>query len=368
MSGRGVVVAISISRSVLSTTGKFHCGPAPKCTHRVRAGTRVADHCLDVLHDRIDTRPTLNHAVRRDTPQVDPVFAALAESEHGMEKARCSPVAHNQIHSRRRQRRRDECQVEYGLQSALELKHRNIADDTPARTTVRVTGHLRPLLVALRDSRGVVLTASGSVPEAWVVDVPNYTEHVKAQNWTAVVLDFLVVVAGVFVGVQVNEWWLSRLDARKERAYLLELKQDFGQVIRELESDTKVYEGIALAMVALLEESRREKPQMPLAELNRNCNRLLYMVGTSIVSDTYANLIGSGDLSLIRSQELRNALASFYARTDIIRLVSNTHELQLVNTFQPYIVRNLDYLAVFALERAREVDKLLDRELEQPRS
>ena len=71
------------------------------------------------------------------------------------------------------------------------------------------------------------------------------------------------------------------------------------------------------------------------------------MVGTSIVSDTYANLIGSGDLSLIRSQELRNALASFYARTDIIRLVSNTHELQLVNTFRPYIVRNLDYLAVF---------------------
>ena len=91
------------------------------------------------------------------------------------------------------------------------------------------------------------------------------TEHVKAQNWTAVVLDFLVVVAGVFVGVQVNEWWLSRLDARKERAYLLELKQDFGQVIRELESDTKVYEGIALAMVALLEESRRDKPQMRVA-------------------------------------------------------------------------------------------------------
>ena len=65
-------------------------------------------------------------------------------------------------------------------------------------------------------------------------------EHVKAQNWTAVVLDFLIVVAGVFVGVQVNEWWLWRLDACKERAYLLELKQDFGQVMTELESDTRV--------------------------------------------------------------------------------------------------------------------------------
>ena len=129
-------------------------------------------------------------------------------------------------------------------------------------------------------------------------------EHVKAQNWTAVVLDFLIVVAGVFVGVQVNGWWLSRLDARKERAYLLELKQDFGQIIGELDHDTKDYEGIARAMVALLEESRRDKPTMSVAELNRNCSRLLYMVATPIVSDTYANLTGSGDLSLIRSREL----------------------------------------------------------------
>ena len=178
-------------------------------------------------------------------------------------------------------------------------------------------------------------------------------EHVKAQNWTAVVLDFLIVVAGVFVGVQVNGWWLSRLDARKERAYLLELKQDFGQIIGELDHDTKDYEGIARAMVALLEESRRDKPTMSVAELNRNCSRLLYMVATPIVSDTYANLTGSGDLSLIRSRELRNALASFYTRTEIIRLVSNTHELQLVNTFQPYIVHNLDYLAVFDQHRKR---------------
>src|SRR5262245_20033097 len=178
-------------------------------------------------------------------------------------------------------------------------------------------------------------------------------EHVQAQNWTAVVLDFLIVVAGVFVGVQVNEWWSARLDARKELTYLVELKQDFRQVTNELDSDTKRYEDIAVAMAALLEESRRDQPKMSVAELNRNCSRLLSMVGTSIVSDTYTNLTGSGDLSLIRSQELRNALASFYAESDLIRLVSNTHEMQLVSTFQPYIMRNLDYLAVFPQDRKR---------------
>lgn len=49
------------------------------------------------------------------------------------------------------------------------------------------------------------------------------TEHVKAQNWFAVFLDFLIVVIGVFVGLQVQEWSSARsLDAR-ERVFLQEL-------------------------------------------------------------------------------------------------------------------------------------------------
>lgn len=30
------------------------------------------------------------------------------------------------------------------------------------------------------------------------------TEHIKAHNWFAVLIDFLIVVLGVFVGLQVN--------------------------------------------------------------------------------------------------------------------------------------------------------------------
>lgn len=38
------------------------------------------------------------------------------------------------------------------------------------------------------------------------------TEHVKAQNWFAVTLDFLIVVVGVFVGLQVTNWNALRTD------------------------------------------------------------------------------------------------------------------------------------------------------------
>lgn len=38
------------------------------------------------------------------------------------------------------------------------------------------------------------------------------TQHVKAQNWFAVGLDFVIVVAGVFLGIQIGNWNEARLD------------------------------------------------------------------------------------------------------------------------------------------------------------
>ena len=31
-------------------------------------------------------------------------------------------------------------------------------------------------------------------------------DHVKSQNWTAIALDFLIVIGGVFIGVQLSNW------------------------------------------------------------------------------------------------------------------------------------------------------------------
>lgn len=177
------------------------------------------------------------------------------------------------------------------------------------------------------------------------------TEHVTAHNWFAVAIDFIIVVVGVFVGVQADNWWASQSDARREAAYLRALTEDFSQIIAEIEDDARNYETIAGAMVTLLDQSRSDPPDMSALELNKSFSFVLHMIGTSIVTDTYSNLTGSGDLRLLRNQELKNALAAFYSRAEIIRLVGNTHELQLVEIFQPYIVENLDYLAVFESDR-----------------
>ena len=70
------------------------------------------------------------------------------------------------------------------------------------------------------------------------------TEHVKTQNWTAVGLDFVIVVVGVFIGLQVSNWNDVRGTRAAERAYLVELRTEVSannmvvEDIRELSTIT----------------------------------------------------------------------------------------------------------------------------------
>ena len=46
------------------------------------------------------------------------------------------------------------------------------------------------------------------------------TQHVKAQNWFAVGIDFFIVVVGVFIGIQVANWNSNNANRQEERLIL----------------------------------------------------------------------------------------------------------------------------------------------------
>lgn len=55
------------------------------------------------------------------------------------------------------------------------------------------------------------------------------SEHVKDQNWFAVGVDFVIVVIGVFIGIQVSNWNAAREDPSNETLY-------FGGLAEELKA------------------------------------------------------------------------------------------------------------------------------------
>jgi len=52
------------------------------------------------------------------------------------------------------------------------------------------------------------------------------TKHVKEQNWFAVFVDFIIVVVGVFIGIQVANWNDTQAFREKEGQLLKELERE----------------------------------------------------------------------------------------------------------------------------------------------
>ncbi len=180
-----------------------------------------------------------------------------------------------------------------------------------------------------------------------------FSSHVRAENWFAVFLDLIVVVVGLFIGLQIDTWWEGRKEARFEGAYLLEIQEDFELNKLVLEQMTARLEEIIRSMLVLQEQSALASPSLSVAELNEHFTQVSRMASFMPVNRAYANLTGSGDLKLIQSRPLKNALAEYYTAAKVSVLVQNTHEMELVQVFEPYIVENLDFLAV-AISRVED--------------
>ena len=170
--------------------------------------------------------------------------------------------------------------------------------------------------------------------------------HIRGENWFAVVLDLLVVVVGLFLGLQIDTWWEGQKEARIESTYLQEIREDFELNKSSLHEQISDVEQIIRSMIVLHEQSTLVDPSLSIVELNENFSLINNMPTFVIATRAYVNLTGSGDLKLLRNRRLKNLLAAYYAAADLTAIVQSTHEMELVQTFQPYIIDNLDYAAV----------------------
>jgi len=155
-----------------------------------------------------------------------------------------------------------------------------------------------------------------------------------------------IVVVSILLAFWIDTWWEDRKEARLEVVYLLELQEDFEQNKTRLQDEIAEIEETARSMSVLQEQSALDSPSMSVSELNENFSLIINMSTFYPVNRAYANMTGSGDLKLIRSRPLQNALAEYYAAAEITVLIEKTHEMELVQIYEPYIIENLDYAAV----------------------
>lgn len=136
----------------------------------------------------------------------------------------------------------------------------------------------------------------------------------KRQDWVAVAIELLVVVIGVLVALEVNQWAEQRQTHALQHAYLLRLKNDLLLERDEANSFAAIAKD-RLQSVALLDRLARDPSVRVKDPRTIVCALATVSWGSfpPVHNISYTELQDTGRTDLIRSAALRQALAEHYA-------------------------------------------------------
>jgi len=144
-----------------------------------------------------------------------------------------------------------------------------------------------------------------------------FTNDLKAQNWPAVLLDLLVVVAGIFLGLQADSWNEDRKARTLEREYLQQLYSDFGRTAEQIKSLAEFHarkaDDLSWAVTTIT------ATQLAAEDYNRFRNTFVSMYQLPPLGATmsvYDTMVASADLALLQSQELKSRLVVLEANLE----------------------------------------------------
>jgi hypothetical protein len=139
--------------------------------------------------------------------------------------------------------------------------------------------------------------------------VRRFVQHVREQNWFLVCVEIIVVVAGIFIALQVDDWNQQRKDMALERQYLARLQNELERLLEAEESRLR-WNDSRLAHGELIQEVI-DNQHLPEDE-RRNFEYGLYLLGVvnraRLSWGTVEELRATGNIQLIRDWSLRQQL------------------------------------------------------------
>lgn len=132
--------------------------------------------------------------------------------------------------------------------------------------------------------------------------------HVRKQEWTAIAIDFLIVVVGVFIGIQVANWNDARHERSMEATYLKSLRSDLTVSIDLIEAHLAHLSGRQAALSTLANANKEEIVRDGFDALMRA--GLYDLEFLDVQRNTYQALENAGRIGLLRDLALQRALVS----------------------------------------------------------
>ena len=141
----------------------------------------------------------------------------------------------------------------------------------------------------------------------------NIANAIRRQDWATVVIEFFIVVVGIFVGLQVDYWNQARNDQALEQEYLGRLQADTQWNIENFHKLESIFESKAAFINLLRESPATELLLTEPKEFLQGLDHSAYIALPAVREATFSELTSSGRISLLQDFELRGELSSFYS-------------------------------------------------------
>ena len=160
------------------------------------------------------------------------------------------------------------------------------------------------------------------------------TDHVKVQNWTAIAIDFVIVVVAVFIGIQASNWNEDRQNASRTQNYYSRLIDDLDSERRALFARLDymvVTDRHAQSALATLSDPSAKKTSKFLVAVYQASQIWTY----SVQRATYDEILSSGVAEAIPEPELRTHLANIFLNAEATRQIIVAYPLPSTDSALP---------------------------------
>src|SRR5215212_3207303 len=136
----------------------------------------------------------------------------------------------------------------------------------------------------------------------------------REQNWFAIALDFVIVIVGVFLAIQAANWNGARQDRTQERRYYAQIIEDLRrdqQILERAQRKTDEFDAAAENTLQAMRSGL--PPNISAGRFAANIHHAGYLYIPRSTRRTYDELISTGNLGLLRSENAKRAIGEYYA-------------------------------------------------------
>ena len=141
-------------------------------------------------------------------------------------------------------------------------------------------------------------------------------EHVSHHNWFAVAVDFVIVVLGVFVGIQASNWNQARADRQQAREYRAMLQSDLDANLENLAMRKRYYGWVRDEALATLAGLKRPSSNVD-GQFLIDAYQATQIQPWALKRNTYDEILSVGAMAKLGDPLLRDKIANYYVTSDV---------------------------------------------------